>query len=232
MRLKEEVRKHSPFIFATLGVAGFITATVMSARATPKAVKILEDYPDDAPKIEKARALAPVYAPTAGMILLSTACIVFSNRIHTYRYASLLALYSVGERTLQRWQDAVVEEVGKGKFEKVRQRTTEPRDDIPGSMVVEEGEVVLYDNYTGRFFKADSVETIRRKANDLTDRMFSGDWISLNDWYYEIGLPNTEFGDEIGWDAAGGPINMTFDAFLKNDRPVISVSFNVKPRKF
>ncbi len=237
MNLKNKVKSKSPTILAGLGCIGFITAVVMAAKAALKAEDILEEQANTTVGVTtmmKVKAIAPVYAPTVGMILLSTGCIVGSNRIHRYRYASLLALYSIGEKSLQRWQQAVVDEVGQKNYDKVRERVVTPDEAVPTGILLDESKVVCFDVFSGRYFKTDSVETIRRIINDLNDRLIVGDFVALNELYYELGLDRVEFGDEVGWllHDHDETIKVTFDPFMKDDRPVVSVSFTVKPRKY
>ena len=226
------LKEQYPNILSALGVTGFITSVVMAAKAAPMAKDILDEADEETTLLEKAKAVAPVYAPTAGMILISTACIVASNRAHRHRYASLLALYSIGEKSLQKWQSSVLEEVGPKKYEKVRERVVSPDENpVPTAVLLDEDRVLFFDTFTGRYFRLNSVETVRRIVNNLNDQLLSGDWISLNEFYYELGLERVDFGDDVGWAAYQGTIQVDFDSFIKDDRPCISLSFVVKPNK-
>ena len=232
MKLKQALHNNSPTILAGLGVAGFITAIVMTAKAAPEAKARLDHAPSDVTLKERLMLVAPVYAPVAGMAMMSTALIIWSNRIHNYRYASVLALYSIGQRSLQRWQDAIVDEVGEKKFSKVRERVAEPRGEPPVSILPDDERTLFFDVFTGRYFRADSVETVRAVLNNLNETMFQDDFVSLNEFYYSVGLEDTEFGNEFGWDIAYGAITAEFDAYLRNDRPIVSVTFRIKPREY
>lgn len=229
------IRDQYPNLLAAAGVGGFITAAIMAAKAAPKAeyeLDLLEEKQAEWSMLDKAKAVAPIYAPTVGMILISTACIVASNRAHRHRYAGLLALYSIGEKTLQKWQKSIVEEVGEKKYEKVRERTVSPDEDpVPTAILLDEDRVLFFDVFSGRYFRMNSVESVRRIINNLNDQLLSGDWISLNDLYFELGLERTEYGDEMGWASYHGTIQIDFDSFLKEDRPCVSLSFIVKPKK-
>jgi hypothetical protein len=229
----EILRNHAPSLLSACGVAGFITAVVMSARAAPRAYEILKETEDEKP-LDRFKAVAPIYAPTAGMILLSTACVVASNRAYKQRYTGLLAIYSIGERTMDRWQKAVVDEVGPKRAEKVRERAVAPTKDepVPAALLLEEENTVFYDKYSGRYFKGPDIETVRRIINNLNEEIMSGDWVCLNDLYYALGLPPTEFGYDAGWVSYHGLINATFDAHLHDNRAVIGISFDVKPKEF
>ena len=41
--VKASTIKHSPEILTGVGIAGMVTTTVMAVRATPKAIRLLED---------------------------------------------------------------------------------------------------------------------------------------------------------------------------------------------
>ena len=44
---KRMVYKHSPEILTGIGVAGMITSTILAVKATPKALKLMEDAQHD-----------------------------------------------------------------------------------------------------------------------------------------------------------------------------------------
>ena len=189
MNIRSEVEKNSPLILATFGVIGFVTATVMSAKATPMATRELRRLPRDTTYVEKARILAPIYAPTVGMLLISTACIVASNRLHKQRYLSLLALYSIGEQTLKKWQKtSIIEEVGPKKAEQVRERVVAPVGPIPEHLGLSDNVTLFYDDWSGRYFEAKSIEVIRQVVNDLNEELLIEDFVVLNDFYYLLDL--------------------------------------------
>lgn len=232
MKLKTRLHDNSPTILAGLGVLGFFGSIVMTAKAAPIAEKRLKKLPQNAKLKDKIKLLAPIYAPVAGLSLISTACIIGSNRIHTYRYGSLLALYSIGEKTLQTWQDSTLEEIGKKRFDKVTSRVREPEGEPPASIMVDEERVLFYDRFSGRYFRGDSIESVRKVVNDINERMFAEDFASVNDFYYGIGLDRIEYGDDWGWSIANGAFTVEFDAFIRNERPVVSLTFQAKPRRY
>ena len=230
MNLKSQLHNNSPTILAGLGVLGFLGAIVMTAKAAPKAERKLKHLPQNATLKDKVKVVTPVYAPVAGMALISTACIVGSNRIHNYRYGALLALYSIGQQSLERWQDSALEVVGQKKFEKIVERDREPREMPPPSPIMDDERVIFWDNFSGRWFRAPSIESVRKVVNDINEKMFREDWAHVNDFYSGVGLEPMEYGDEWGWDLAYGACEVAFDAFIKEERPVVSVTFRLKPR--
>lgn len=232
MNISSMLEKNSPLILAGLGVLGFVSATIMSAKATPAATQTLDDLGEEATQLEKVRAVAHIYAPTVGMLLLSTGCIVASNRIYKQRYVTLLALYSIGEKTLHRWQNAVVEEVGAKRAEKVREHYVAPTGTVPSNLILNENQVLFFDVYTGRYFKMDSVETVRRVINDLNEQLMADDFVAVNDLYFMLNLPPTQIGDNMGWRADDGIIKIVLDSFIKDDTPCVSISFEATPKGY
>ena len=232
MNIRSEVEKNSPLILATFGVIGFVTATVMSAKVTPMATQVLKKLPRDATHVEKARILAPIYAPTAGMLLISTACIVASSRLYKQRYLSLLALYSIGEQTLKKWQESIIEEVGPKKAEKVRERVVAPVGPIPKHLGISDNVTLFYDDWSGRYFEVRSIEVIRQIVNDLNETLLIEDFVVLNDFYYLLELPPVQIGDSVGWAVMNGNIEIVYDSKIHDDRPCISISFRVDPKEY
>lgn len=237
MDINRELRRHGPSILAGLGVAGFIGAVVMAAKAAPKANDILEEMPKDSSLMDKARAVAPNYIPTVGMMLISTSCIMMSTRMLRHRYAALLALYSVGERAMEKWQDATLKEVGPKKMDKIKDRVIDPNEDprpIPAPILIEEGGAIFKDSWSGRYFPLDSINTVRTVVNDLNEKILRGEWVSLNDFYYELGLEAVQEGDDVGWVSYRSLIDISFGSFIheKYDRAVVTITFVDLPRRY
>lgn len=70
---------------------------------------------------------------------------------------------------------------------------------------------------SGRYFKSD-IEKLKRAANDLSRRMLDEGYISLNDFYYEIALPETKLGDELAWYFT----KKKYEEILQDDKVVLT----------
>ena len=50
--------------------------------------------------------------------------------------------------------------------------------------------------------------------------------VNLNDFYYQLGLSDTETGKILGWDVANGPIRPRYTSTLsENDEPCLVIGF-------
>ena len=55
-------------------------------------------------------------------------------------------------------------------------------------------------------------------------------YISLNEFYMEIGLPPVDIGDSLGWNVDRGMIELRFSSQLANGRvPCLVMSYAVVP---
>lgn len=72
---------------------------------------------------------------------------------------------------------------------------------------------------------------MKKAENELNRRMRDEMYISLNDFYYEIGLNRTSIGDELGWNIDNGYIDLSFSSQLADDgTPCLVIEYCVEPR--
>lgn len=56
-------------------------------------------------------------------------------------------------------------------------------------------------------------------------------YVSLNDFYYKIGLDNTKIGDDLGWNIENGLIELHFSSQLAADgTPCLVMDYQVAPK--
>ena len=92
------------------------------------------------------------------------------------------------------------------------------------------GKQLCYDGISGRYFESD-IQTIRAAVNKINETMVYEMYAALNDFYNEIGLSNTDMGDELGWNIDDGLLEISYGAMVANDgRPCITLEYHVAPR--
>ncbi len=74
-------KRKSATMLTIFGLAGLVATAVSSARAAPKAIKLLEEkgLNKETPLIKKVKIAAPVYIPTVAIGVSSALCIIGSN---------------------------------------------------------------------------------------------------------------------------------------------------------
>ena len=239
--LQTTVKKHQPEILTGLGVAGFVTTTVMAVKATPKALEVLaeikEKHADDSDKKEYCKEfvkkVVPLYIPSAVVGGLSIGCVVCANSINTKRNAALAAAYTLSETALSEYKEKVVETIGEKKEKAVREAVAQGRVDktpVENKEVINtgDGDELCLDYHSGRYFKS-TIDKLRKAENDLNRRMLLDSYVSLNDFYSEIGLSGTRQGELLGWNIEKGYLKLELDATIVDDKPCIVLDYRVSP---
>lgn len=186
-------------------------------------------------KCEVIKLTWKCYIPTAAVGLATIACIIGAHNIHLRRNAAIASLYSLTESAFKEYQSKVVETIGKNKELKVRDDVTADtikRNPVGDSQVIftGKGETLFYDQMSGRYFKCD-IEKIRRIQNKINKDLISEDFMSLNEFYIEIGLAPIKLGEEMGWHLEHGMLEVRFSAQLtENEEPCIALEYELVPR--
>lgn len=243
--VKMEMSKHSPEILTGLGIAGMITTTVLAVKATPKALDLIEDkkveldiHPaDNLTPIETVKAAWKCYIPATITGVASIACLIGASSVNTRRSAALATAYNLSATALSEYKEKVIETVGEKKEQAIRDKVAEnqiAKEPVnPAAVIVSgNGNTRCFDTITKRRFISD-IESIKRIVNELNRRMVNGeDYISLNEFYNELGLDDVSIGDELGWNVTRGLIDVTFSAQLDTDGiPCIVIDYSVAPKR-
>ena len=236
--VRTAMKKHSPEILTGIGIAGMVTSAVMAVKATPKALDLLESK-----KVElNTERLEPrdiiktawkCYIPATVIGGVSIGCLIGASSTNLRRNAALATAYTLSESTLKEYQDKVVESIG-GKEEKsIRDSVAKDKmlDNPVREVVLTDagGNTICYDALSGRYFKSDR-DKISRAINNLNRRMRDETYVTLNDFYYELGLDGTKMGDMLGWNIDKGYIDVAFSSHLDaNGTPCLVIDYRVAP---
>lgn len=241
-KLGMQMKKHSPELLTGLGIGGMITAGVMAVKATPKALKLIERKKAvlKTDKLEVNKTVSTVwtcYIPSAAVCVISVLCLIGAGSVSAKRRAALAAAYTLSEGTLKEYQEKVVETIGEKKEQSVRDAVA--KDTIDSNPVSERGVVITgngttrcFDPISGRYFDSD-IDKIKKAENELNRRMRDETCISLNEFYYELGLRGiaSYIGEEIGWNIDSGYIDIAFSAQLdENQVPCLVIDYRERPK--
>lgn len=233
------VTKHSPEIFTGLGIAGLVGTAVLAAKAQPKALALLEEAKEEKGEeltiVEKVKTSWKCYIPAVTTGVASVVFLVGANNIHARRNAAIATAYKISEVALTEYKNKVVETIGEKQEKVIREEVNKDR--LAQNPVVQSEVVVTkkggttrcYDHSSGRRFMSDRL-AIEKAVVRLNERMFQEMWISLNDFYDEIGLERTSTGEILGWTISKGRIELQFDSQLDTDgEPCLVVDFANAP---
>lgn len=204
------ITKHSPEILTGIGIAGMITTTILAVKATPKALKLIEEvkkeeHTDDLTPIDTVKATWKCYIPAAVTCTASVVCLIGASSVNARRNAALATAYKLSETALTEYREQVVETLGEKKEQSVREKVNQKQiDKTPITTneiyITGEGDTLFLEPLSKRYFKSD-IERIRKIENILNKQMLHDIFgsVSLNDFYDELGLERTDTGDILGW---------------------------------
>ena len=232
------ISKRSPEILTSIGVAGIFTTAVLAVKATPKALQMIEKETEvkgePLTKKETVKVTWKCYIPAVITGVTSAACVIGANNVNTKRNAALAAAYTLSETAFAEYKEKVVETIGKEQEQVVREAVIKDKlekNPVKNSEIIMtgRGDDICYDALTGRYFKSD-IEFLKKVENEINRKMRNENYISLNEFYAEIGLPGTKIGDNVGWNIDRGYVDLEFSAMLTEDgQPCLVLDYSVEP---
>lgn len=251
-KIQKILAKRSPEILTGIGIAGMITTTVLAVKATPKALRLIDeaehkkaikwdqenpDCDNGADKIkltktETIKAAWKPYIPAAVTGVCSVACIIGANSVHLRRNAALATAYQLSTTAFNEYKEKVVETIGEKKEKVVRQNIAKDKvENNPVSktevFVTGNGSSLFFDPLSGRYFESD-MNKLEKAVNNLNWLMNNGNepYISLTQLYDELNLSHTGVSDNIGWKVEDGNIELAVSAQVADDgRPCLVMDF-------
>lgn len=232
--------KYSPGILTGIGITGMIGATFMAVKATPKALYLIETKKEEAEveeltPVETIKTCWKCYIPATLTTVLSAACLIGASTVSAKRNAALATAYSISEAALREYQEKVVEVIGEKKEKVVRDAVAKDqieRDPVTKSEVViidSNSNTLCYEPLSGRYFKS-TIDKIKKAEIKLDRQMIQEMYVSLNDFYWEIGLDGTDLGDKMGWNLSKGYMDLSFSSQLADDgTPCAVIVYGIPP---
>lgn len=199
------LKRNASTILTCVGGVGVIATSVMAVKATPKALKSLEEAEkqkgEKLTTFEVVTTAGPAYIPAIVMGASTIACIFGANALNKRQQAALMSAYAllnssyndykkqVGELYGEDAHDKVKEEIAKDKYEKV---------DVQNE---DDGKQLFYDDFSQQMFRATTEQVLQAEyAINKTLARSSGAY--LNEFYELLGIPQPEYGDYLGWSSA------------------------------
>lgn len=251
--------RRKPELLLAAGIVSGVGALVCAIKGTVEAVKKVDEeierrnaeafreaeeqghqnvgVIDHLPPKDVIKTVWKCYIPTAVTGSTSMLCLIGSGRAAYRRSALLTSAVKMGETALTEFRQTVEETVDENTMATIKQNVAKkqlakhPANDNTEIYITGKGDTLCLDATTGRYFASDR-ETIRQAQNNMNEMLYHGfgQYLSLNDFYDELGLPHTDIGDMLGWN-----IDHRVDLELSTDfgpkgQPCIVVGHASPPR--
>lgn len=261
-KMKLGVKKHSPEILVAVGVVGTVTSVVLACKATLKANDILGDAKhqldtvhelegeyaeagreseyssEDAKKdvrtiyIQTFVKVAKLYAPAAGLCIVSLGSMIASNRILQKRNAALAAAYIAVDKGFREYRERVVDKFGEAvdeqlrfgiKAEEVEKEVTDEKTGktkkVKQTLDVVNGDPSGYVRYFTRSnpdWNDDEGAVLtffRAQQCYANDKLRAIKHVTLNDVYNMLNFKDSKAGMVVGW--RFDEVNPTGDNYIE-----------------
>jgi hypothetical protein len=181
---------------------------------------------------DKVILALPHAAPPVVTGGLGIAAIVLSHRMSAQKAAALAAAYGLSRDQFEEYRAKVAEKLTGPKTQAIDDEIAQDRvNRTPGSdqvVIVGTGNVLFFDEPNGRYFES-TVEKVRQVVNHVNEQIYHHDAVSANHFYGELGLPETKWGSEVGWNMDNN-LEVRFSTTMADDqRPCVTMDFVRQP---
>lgn len=246
-KVAQLVRENSTTLLTASGVIGTVATAVLTGRASVKAYQILQAEEDKRVSesriisneeiakitpVEKAMLVGIHFVPPILMGSLTIGSIIMANRMSAQKAAALAAAYGMSQKHLEEYKAKVSEKLTGPKKQQIDDELAQDRvTQTKGheGIVVVEGEVLCFDEPTGRYFRS-TMENIKQAVNSTNAEILHHDHASASYFYEELDLPATTWTDEVGWNT-DQLLELKYSTVLDpNNRPCIAIDFKTLPK--
>ena len=198
MNIKTEVIKYLPSILTGAAITGMVETVILSVKATPKALDILEEkQPQTKKEIVKETWKCYIPAAIAGSITIT--CILTANHVHLLREAGIVAAYSVLGEKFSDYRERSGEKHDKKIMDQIKKEHISEAVANKPDAPLEVGKIWVYEPESDQYFQATTEQILW--AELTANKMFANQgWVSLNQ-FLDL-LPEADrvdFGDYYGW---------------------------------
>lgn len=212
---KQFWHRNASTVLTFLGGAGVVATSVMSVKATPKAMRLIEEAKeekgDELTKWESVKVAGKVYIPSILVGSATLFCIFGSNVLNKRQQAALTSAYAILDRSYKEYQNKVKELYGEETHQEIINAIAiEKAEDVyihseclcnSCDLAVEEYSSVprlFYDEYSNRFFES-TIEQVMSAEYHLNRNYILRGSSVLNELYEFLGLEPTDYGSVLGW---------------------------------
>lgn len=210
------LRKHSSTILTVLGSIGVVTTSVLAVRATPKALKLIEDerydrrkytkiFADDKPyetvilpdltPLEIVKVAWKPYIPAVISGISTIACIFGANCLSKKSQASLMSAYALLNNSYQEYREKT-KELYPEESTSVEHQIIKAKFDP--DIELDEDKELFFDYQSMRYFQS-TFEEVKNAEYLLNQQLTTVGYACLNDFYDILHLDRVPYGYQLGW---------------------------------
>lgn len=203
--MKRFWKRNASTILTVAGGIGVIATTISAVKATPKAMKLIDEAKEkkgeELTKWDIVKTAAPTYIPTVLMGAATVACIFGAQVLNKRSQAALMSAYALMDQKYKDYKNKAKELYGSDADARITEEIAKDKYEEEDIQDTDDGKQLYYDNYSERYFRATSEDVI--KAQYAINRILVEDGVAcINEYYHALGIDTVDYGDEIGWNVS------------------------------
>lgn len=213
------VQKNASTILTCAGAAGAIATPIMAVKATPKAMRLIEEAKvekgEDLTKLETIQVAGPVYIPTVLVGVSTLTCIFGANMLNKRQQASLISAYTLLDNSYREYREKVNELYGEDADREVQNEIVKDKYD-EYEIADLNGKQLYYDMFSERYFEA-TPEQVLSAEYEINKKISTWGGAELNEFYIALDIPPVDYGNFLGW-SVGTLMDMSWESWLDFDK--------------
>jgi hypothetical protein len=213
-KASRKLRHASPTILTFVGAVGVVATAVLAVKATPKAIRLLEDATyerdpvlryEELPILDKVKVTWPCYFPAALTCVATITCIFGINALNKRNQASLASAYAMLHQSYQKYRKAANSVYGSDADSKIKaEMAKDAYVSADGYSMYsldddkESERILCHDIHSSRYFTTTMAAVLNAEYH-LNRNLTLRGWASLNEFYDFLGVDTVPHGNEIGW---------------------------------
>lgn len=188
--------RNSSTILTVIGSTGVILTSILSIKATPKALKIIEEVKKekDEEKLSMVETVKVAWKPYIPAIIsgaTTISCIVGSNYINKKTQESLLSAYLLLDNYRKKCHMKSVDR-------SIENRVIASKYDK--NTKLDASKELFFDYQSMRYFQS-TFDELEKVKSILNDRLINDGFVCLNDMYDILHMKHVPYGYQLGWGA-------------------------------
>jgi hypothetical protein len=215
---KPYLKANSATILTCLSALGVVATSVLTVKATVKAVRIIDEAEcvkkEDLNKLEVVKATYQCYIPAVLVGTSTMFCIFGANVLNKRQQASLISAYTLVDNSFKEYKNKLKELYGEETHNNVINALAVEKaaeidvwaNGLTGeyNLITSDGEPRLfYEEYSGRYFESTIERVMNAEYHLNRNYVLRGD-AALNELYEFLGLEQTDYGYSVGWSYVDG----------------------------
>lgn len=195
------LERNASTILTCIGGVGVVATAVLAVKATPKALKVLEqaeeEKGEELTKMEVVKVAGPAYIPSVLVGVSTVACIFGANMLNKRKQAALMSAYAMLDNSYKEYKKKAVELYGEDADDRIREELA--KDKYEEQKIEVEGDMRLfYDEFSERYFES-TMEKVIKAEYEVNKKISQWGGASLNEFYEKLDIPQTDYGKHMGW---------------------------------